>query len=327
MEVIKISPRGYCYGVVDAMVLAQQVAMDKSLPRPIYILGMLVHNRHVVEAFEEVGIITLDGPDRLSILEKIEKGTVIFTAHGVSPEVRKRARVKGLTVVDATCPDVTKTHRLIEEKRAQGYEILYIGKRGHPEPEGAVGIDPAHVHLIEKEEDLEKLRLPDGKLLVTNQTTMSQWDIKHLMDKIVERYPHAEVYNEICMATQIRQEAVAAQAKEADLTIVVGDPRSNNSNRLAQVSEEIAGVKAYRVADVTEIKPEWLLDKKKVAVTSGASTPTPITKEVIDYLEQFNPEDPSTWERRRRVETGKILPPIRKKKEERPTSPPSTTLS
>lgn len=313
MEVIKISPRGYCYGVVDAMVLAQQVAKDPSLPRPVYILGMLVHNQHVVEAFEEAGIITLDGPDRLSILEKVEKGTVIFTAHGVSPEVRKRAREKGLTVIDATCPDVTRTHRLIEEKLAEGYEVLYIGKKGHPEPEGAIGISPEHVHLIEKEEDITGLSLPEEKLLVTNQTTMSQWDIKHLMDRIVERYPHAEVYNEICMATQIRQEAVATQAKEAELTIVVGDPRSNNSNRLAQVSDEIAGVPAHRVADVTEIKPEWLLGKKKVAVTSGASTPTAITKEVIDYLTQFNPDDSATWKAEKKVEIGKILPPIRRK--------------
>lgn len=315
MEVIKISPRGYCYGVVDAMVIAQQVAQDRSLPRPVYILGMLVHNRHVVEAFEKAGISTLDGPNRLSILEQVDHGTVIFTAHGVSPEVRRRAKEKGLTVIDATCPDVTRTHRLIEEKLAQGYEVLYIGKKGHPEPEGAVGIDPEHVHLIEKEEDLEKLHLPEEKLIVTNQTTMSQWDIQHLMDRIVKRYPKAEVYNEICMATQVRQEAVATQAKGADLTIVVGDPRSNNSNRLAQVSEEIAGVPAYRVADVTEIRPEWLLGKKKVAVTSGASTPTAITKEVIDYLTQFNPEDPSTWKAEKKVGSEKILPPLKKKRE------------
>lgn len=316
MEVIKISPRGYCYGVVDAMVLAQQAAQDLNLPRPIYILGMLVHNSNVVTAFEKEGIITLDGPDRLSIIEQVDKGTVIFTAHGISPAVRKRAAEKGLTVVDATCPDVTRTHNLIREKVADGYEVIYIGKHGHPEPEGAMGIAPGHVHLIENEEDLEKLQFPPNtKLIVTNQTTMSQWDTKHLMNLVLEKFPQVEIHNEICLATQVRQEAVAEQAKEADITIVVGDPRSNNSNRLAQVSEEIAGVKAYRVADVTELKPEWFKGKKKVAVTAGASTPTPITKEVIDYLEKFDPDDESTWEIKRTIRMDKILPPIRQKKE------------
>lgn len=311
MEVLKISPRGYCYGVVDAMVLAQQTAKNFDFPRPIYILGMIVHNRHVVEAFEREGIITIDGPDRLSMLDKIDKGTVIFTAHGVSPEVKNRAREKGLMVVDATCPDVTKTHTLIKEKVAQGFDIVYIGKKGHPEPEGAIGNSPDKVHLIETLEDLEKLHLDNDKIVVTNQTTMSQWDIKHIMNKCIQKFPHAEIHNEICMATQVRQEAVAEQAKEADLLIVVGDPKSNNSNRLAQVSEEIAGTEAYRVADVTEIKREWLIGKKKVAVTAGASTPTPITREVIQYLEQFEESDPSTWETKRTVNPAKILPNVK----------------
>src|SRR5690554_4628515 len=129
MEVIKIAPRGYCYGVVDAMVIARNAALDKSLPRPIYILGMIVHNKHVTDAFEEEGIITLDGKDRLDILNKVDTGTVIFTAHGVSPQVRELARQKGLVSIDATCPDVTSTHDLIEAKTKEGYEIIYIGKK------------------------------------------------------------------------------------------------------------------------------------------------------------------------------------------------------
>jgi len=316
MEVIKISPRGYCYGVVDAMVLALQTARNLELPRPIHILGMIVHNRHVTEAFEREGIITLDGENRLEILDKIDRGTVIFTAHGVSPEVRRKAREKGLTVVDATCPDVTKTHDLIREKTAEGYEIIYIGKKGHPEPEGAIGIAPDRVHLIETEADIEKLTVRSDKIVITNQTTMSQWDVRGLVARLLERFPTAEVHNEICLATQLRQEAVAEQAKGADLCIVVGDPRSNNSNRLAQVAEEIAGVKAYRVADVTEIRREWLEGVKRVAVTSGASTPTPITKEVIAYLEQYDSEKPETWEIRRTVNPEKLLPTVRSRSEE-----------
>lgn len=313
MEVVKITPRGYCYGVVDAMVMARQAAQNPDLPRPIYILGMIVHNRHVTEAFEENGIITLDGENRLEILERVEKGTVIFTAHGVSPEVRRRAREKGLTVIDATCPDVTKTHDLIREKVAEGYDIIYIGKKGHPEPEGAIGIAPDHVHLIEKEEEIALLKVENDKIVITNQTTMSQWDIRHIMGKLKDRYPHAEVHNEICLATQVRQEAVAEQAKGTDLVIVVGDPRSNNSNRLAQVAEEIAGVKAYRVGDVSEIDIEWLRGVNKVGVTSGASTPTPITREVIQFLEQFEWNDPSTHVPVRSVELKKLLPSVKTK--------------
>jgi 4-hydroxy-3-methylbut-2-enyl diphosphate reductase len=313
MEVIKISPRGYCYGVVDAMVLAQQTTKNLNLPRPIYILGMIVHNSHVVKAFEQDGIITLDGPDRLSMIEQIEKGTVILTAHGVSPQVRERAREKGLTVVDATCPDVSKTHVLIKEKVAHGYEIIYIGKKGHPEPEGAIGNAPSQVHLVESVADVAQLQLDADKILVTNQTTMSQWDIKNIVNHCIAKYPKAEIHNEICLATQVRQEAVAEQAHEADLLLVVGDPFSNNSNRLAQVSEEIAGTQAFRVGDVTEIKPEWLIGKKKVAVTSGASTPTPLTKEVIAYLEQFDEQIPTTWAWERTISLTKILPPVRQK--------------
>ncbi|WP_097074558.1 4-hydroxy-3-methylbut-2-enyl diphosphate reductase [Ureibacillus xyleni] len=314
MQVIKINPRGYCYGVVDAMVIARNASLDKTLPRPIYILGMIVHNKHVTDAFEKEGIITLDGDNRKDIIEQVEQGTVIFTAHGVSPEIREIARKKGLVAIDATCPDVTVTHDLIREKSAEGYDIIYIGKKGHPEPEGAIGVAPDHVHLVQNVEDVHVLDLKNEKLLVTNQTTMSQWDVKHLMDLLKDKFPHIEVHEEICQATQVRQEAVADQAGQADLLIVVGDPRSNNSNRLTQVSEEIAGTPSYRIADLSELKIEWLDGINTVAVTAGASTPTPIVKEVITFLEKFNPKDPSTHEINRTVTLDKILPKIKEPK-------------
>ncbi|MDL4841520.1 4-hydroxy-3-methylbut-2-enyl diphosphate reductase [Aquibacillus rhizosphaerae] len=314
MEVIKIAPRGYCYGVVDAMVIAQNAVRDPNLPRPIYILGMIVHNAHVTEAFENEGVITLDGKNRAELLEGIDEGTVIFTAHGVSPEVKKRAEGKGLTVLDATCPDVTRTHDLIRDKVAEKYEVVYIGKKGHPEPEGAVGVAPGHVHLIETEEDVNKLDLTSEKIIVTNQTTMSQWDVYDVMQSVKEKYPQTELIQEICMATQVRQEAVSEQAKDADLTLVVGDPRSNNSNRLAQVSEEHAGTTAYRIADVSEIKLEWLEGVSKVAITAGASTPTPITKEVIRFIEGYETDSKLSWDLKSKVEKHKILPKIKAKK-------------
>ncbi|MFS8630907.1 MAG: 4-hydroxy-3-methylbut-2-enyl diphosphate reductase, partial [Bacillales bacterium] len=206
---------------------------------------------------------------------------------------------------------VTPTHDLNREKAGQGYDIIYIGKKGHPEPEGAVGVAPDVVHLIETEEDIENLEVDNDKIIVTNQTTMSQWDVAHIMEKVKKKFPHAEIYNEICKATQVRQEAVAKYAREADVTIVVGDPKSNNSNRLAQVSEEIAGTKAYRIGDLSELKIDWIKDAKVVAVTSGASTPTPITNEVIAFLEQFDPNDETTWNTERKVPLEKILPKVK----------------
>jgi 4-hydroxy-3-methylbut-2-en-1-yl diphosphate reductase len=314
MDVKKITPRGYCYGVVDAMVIARNAALDKSLPRPIYILGMIVHNKHVTDAFEEEGIITLDGNNRKEILEQVNEGTVIFTAHGVSPEVKQLAKEKGLVTLDATCPDVTRTHDLIRQKKAEGFDVIYIGKKGHPEPEGALGVAPDIVHLVGNVKDVEALDVQNSKVIVTNQTTMSQWDVADVMEKVKEKYPHVEVHKEICLATQVRQEAVAEQAGDTDVLIVVGDPKSNNSNRLAQVSEQIAGTRAYRISDISELKLEWIKDANVVGVTAGASTPTPIVKEVIKFLNDYNPQDESTWNLEKTVPLNKILPKVKKPK-------------
>lgn len=290
MEVIKISPRGYCYGVVDAIHLAKVVAKDPKYPRPVYVLGMIVHNRHAVEELTEHGIITLDGDDRLALLDQIESGTVVFTAHGVSPQVVAEAKAKGLTTVDATCPDVTRTHHLVRELAETGHQIIYVGKRGHPEPEGVRGEAPDHVHLVETVEDVDKLEFDTEKLAVTTQTTLSQWDTQAIIDRCVERFPSIKVYNEICLATQQRQEAAATQAQQADVVLVVGDERSNNSNRLVQVVEELAGRPAYLVDSVEAINPEWLRGARKVGVTSGSSTPTYVTRAVIAYLEALEPQ-------------------------------------
>ena len=308
MEIINISPRGYCYGVVDAMVIARNASLDESLPRPIYILGMIVHNEHVTNAFEKIGIHTLDGKNREDILSQVDEGTIIFTAHGTSPKVKQQAINKGLVTIDATCPDVLITHELILEKVTAGYEIIYIGKKDHPEPEGAVGVAPESVHLVSNLEDIDQLRIENDKIFVTNQTTMSQWDVANLMEAIKLKFPQVIVHKDICKATQVRQEAVVDQATTCDLTIVVGDPKSNNSNRLAQVSEQQVGVKAYRVKDVSEIDPTWFKEVNKVAVTAGASTPTQIVREVIEYLEHFDIEDPTTFEAQSKVTAESILP-------------------
>ena len=293
MEVIKISPRGYCYGVVDALQMVRQVAKDPTNPRPIYVIGQIVHNRHAIEELTNLGVITLDGQDRVSILDQVNEGTVIFTAHGVSPLVKRRARERGLHCIDATCPDVTVTHDLVRELAAAGYYILYIGKKGHPEPEGVLGEVPGRISLVENEADVDALMLTpeqEQKLAVATQTTLSQWDTRRVIEYIKAKYPYAEVHIDICAATQTRQEAVVAQAKGADLTIVVGDPRSNNTNRLVQVSEELAGVPAVRIEDLSQLNIEWLKGKNRIAVTAGASTPSQLTREVIRFIEHYQPE-------------------------------------
>jgi 4-hydroxy-3-methylbut-2-enyl diphosphate reductase len=241
-----------------------------------------------------MGVITLDGPDRLTILENVQEGTVIFTAHGVSPLVKQRAREKGLHCVDATCPDVTITHDLVKKLVAQGYYIIYIGKKGHPEPEGVMGEVPDRICLVETITDVDELQLTaeqEAHLAVSTQTTLSKWDTQRVVQRIKQRYPHAEIHIDICPATQSRQEAIATQAKGADLTIVVGDPSSNNSNRLVQVSEELAGVPAMRIEDLSQLDPVWLKGKRRVAVTAGASTPSQLTREVIRFLEQHVPDE------------------------------------
>lgn len=288
MDVLPISPRGYCYGVVNAIKLAKQ--MGKASPLPVYGLGQIVHNRHVINDLASHNVVTVDGDDRLQALEQIESGTVIFTAHGVSPAVRRRAAEKGLNAVDATCPDVTRSHDLIIALAAKGYEIVYIGKKGHPEPEGCMGEAPGKVHLVEHADDVAALQLDGKKLAVVTQTTLSQWDTAELIELLRQKFPGIEVYNEICHATQERQNAAVEAAKVCDVVIVVGDQRSSNSRRLVDSVRDRAGKPAYLVDNVTEINPEWLRGCKKVGVTSGASTMTQVTREVIRFLEQFEPE-------------------------------------
>lgn len=290
MDVIKITPRGYCYGVVDAIQLAKRVAADPSTPRPIYILGQIVHNQHVVAEMDRLGIISLDGPSRLALLEEVREGTVIFTAHGVSPAVKARAAAKGLHCVDATCPDVERTHALIRRLVPEGYQIIYVGKRGHPEPEGAIGEAPEAVHLVETVADVHALTLSADKVAVTTQTTLSKWDTEAVIAAVLERYPHAEVHNEICLATQQRQEAAVFFSQQADLVLVVGDRKSNNTNRLVEVVQKLGRKPAYRIDTVDDIQPEWLIGVRRVGVTAGSSTPSELTRAVIRYLEGLNLE-------------------------------------
>ena len=283
MEVVKITPRGYCHGVVDAFRIAKRVREETE--GPVHMLGMLVHNTHATDDLQHQGIALVDQPDRLAGLSHIKEGTVIFTAHGVSPQVKQRAVELGLKPVDATCSDVVRTHELVKDLAQKGYEVVYIGRKGHPEPEGVVGEAPGKVHLVQEPEDIEALDLKGDRIAVTCQTTLSVWDTEDLIGRVISRYPQAEVHNEICRATQERQEAAVEAAKDVDLVIVVGSPRSSNSLRLVEVVKKLGHKPAYLVDNLDDLDLSWFAGATRVGVTSGASTPTQLTRRVIEYLE------------------------------------------
>jgi len=309
MEVIKITPRGYCHGVVTALNMVTQAIADEHVPKPIHILGMVVHNVHLTKALEAEGVITVDGPGktRLDLLDEIDSGTVVFTAHGIDPKVKEKAQAKGLHYIDASCKDVLKTHSIILDHARRGYDVIYVGKKGHPETEGCLGLSDTGIHLIENIIDLACLEIENTNIIITNQTTLSSWDVSGLASAIKRKFPTAEFIKEICDSTLIRQQAVATMARSADLTIVVGDPKSNNTKRLVQISEEHAGTPAIRIGSLVDLDLDYLKEVNVVAVTSGASTPTIMTKEVIEFLEQHDPDDPRICNVDSNIDKDKIL--------------------
>src|SRR5215472_10695953 len=292
MEVVRITPRGYCHGVVEAIRIAKRVGAERAAAEPVTMLGYLVHNEHVTRELEEAGVALVAESDRMKGLEQVRAGTVIFTAHGISPKVVEAARERGLNVVDATCSDVTRTHDLVRRLVDAGRHVVYIGKRGHPEPAGVLGIAPEQITLIESIDEVDALSVAAGQpLAVTCQTTLSVWDTKAIIDRLVERFPDIEVHNEICLATQERQEAAVLAADNVDCVIVVGSTHSSNSKRLVQVVREKADKPAYLVDTAADIDPAWFRGMRRIGVTAGASTPTQITRAVIAAIEAMPAPD------------------------------------
>ena len=288
MDVVRITPRGYCHGVVEAIRIAKRVGAERAADEPVTMLGYLVHNEHVTRELQEAGVALVAESDRMKGLEQVRAGTVIFTAHGISPQVVRAAQERGLNVVDATCSDVTRTHDLVRRLVDSGHHVMYIGKRGHPEPAGVMGIAPAHITLVESLDDVDALEVEPGRpLAVTCQTTLSVWDTQAIIDRLVQRFPDIEVHNEICLATQERQEAAVLAADDVDCVVVVGSSRSSNSQRLVQVVKEKAGKPAYLVDTAADIDPGWFRGVRRVGVTAGASTPTQITRAVIAAIEDL----------------------------------------
>lgn len=288
MEIIQVTPRGYCKGVTRAIALAKKTASDYP-DTPIYVLGMLVHNAYVMEALKQLHIIPIDDKTktRLELLDEIDQGVVIFTAHGIAPNVKEKALAKGLICVDASCPDVVKTQEIVKDALNKNYEIFYIGKQNHPEAEAVTSMSK-HIHLITEDGVLPTLP-SEQAIFVTNQTTMSIFDIDVIFQKIKLAYPHAVFCEEICNATRIRQQAVAdLKGQNIDVLYVVGDPHSNNSNRLADIARDAGIPHVYLIDDVNGVLDEHIRHANKVAITSGASTPTYLTAQVIHYLKQYD---------------------------------------
>lgn len=277
-RIILAAPRGLCAGVSYAIEVVDLAL--KLHGAPLYVRHAIVHNEWVVRSFEERGVIFVEDVDEIP-----EGSPVVFSAHGVSPSVRSKASVRGLKVIDATCPLVTKVHNEAKRYAKQGYFIVYIGHKGHVEAEGTMGEAPGQIALVDTPEDAEALVLPEhDKLALLTQTTLSIDEVQQTMTILKRRFPHIEQPNkeDICYATTNRQGSVRELAKHCDLILVVGSTTSSNSNRLREVAESL-GVQAHLLLTKDEIDPEWR-SSSVIGITSGASTPEKLVEEVIGGL-------------------------------------------
>lgn len=276
MDILLANPRGFCAGVDRAIIIVEQ-ALEK-FGAPIYVRHEVVHNKFVVDELKAKGAIFIEE------LEEVPTGnTVIFSAHGVSKDVRADAESRGLRVFDATCPLVTKVHIEVARMRADGKEIVMIGHRGHPEVEGTMGQSKDGMYLVESPEDVEKLQVRDpSQLAYVTQTTLSLDDAAAIVAALNQRFPDITPprSDSICYATQNRQDAVKLMAKDCDLVIVVGSPNSSNSNRLREVAQN-QGVEAYMVDNASHLDPAWLKGKQRIGISAGASAPEVLVKAVI----------------------------------------------
>ncbi len=278
-EVLLANPRGFCAGVERAIEIVERALAQHG--RPIYVRHEIVHNKFVVADLRAKGAVFVED------LSEVPSGsTVIFSAHGVSQAVRREAEGRGLNVFDATCPLVTKVHVQVAKLLKQGMEIIMIGHRGHPEAEGTMGQAGGGMYLVETLEDVEKIQVRDPrKLAYVTQTTLSVDDAQIIVAALRVRFPTIQgpKKDDICYATQNRQDAVKFMAPQCDLVIVVGSPNSSNSNRLREVAQS-RGTEAYMVDNASELKLEWLAGKKRIGVTAGASAPEVLVDEVVERL-------------------------------------------
>ncbi len=278
-KLLMAAPRGFCAGVVRAYDILDELLRRE--PPPIYCFHEIVHNRYVVKDFERRGAIFVNSIDEVPVGARL-----VFSAHGVSPQVRELADARRLRVVDATCPLVTKVHLEAKKAARDGYDVVLIGHEDHEEVEGTRGEAPDRTTVVDSPGDVAALRPRDpDRVFVVTQTTLSVDDTRDVIAALRERLPTAEIRNDICYATENRQNAVRAIAERAGLVLVVGSENSSNSNRLREVAEA-AGARAFRIDDATEIREEWLAGVTTIGLTAGASVPDVLLDRVIDFLQE-----------------------------------------
>jgi 4-hydroxy-3-methylbut-2-enyl diphosphate reductase len=282
MQILLANPRGFCAGVDRAIEIVERaIALHGA---PIYVRHEVVHNKFVVEGLKAKGAIFIED------LQDVPPGSIlIFSAHGVPQSVRQEAEARNLTVFDATCPLVTKVHLQVSRLHGQGKEIVMIGHKGHPEVEGTMGQAEGGMYLVESPADVEKLQVADEQnLAYVTQTTLSVDDASTIIAALKARFPSitGPKKDDICYATQNRQDAVKLLAQQCDLVIVVGSPNSSNSNRLREVARNI-GVTAYLVDNASEVQAKWLQGKQNIGISAGASAPEVLVTEVIARLQEL----------------------------------------
>lgn len=286
MKLLLSKPRGFCAGVERAIDTVERAL--ELWGAPIYVKHEIVHNRHVVQRLREKGAIFIEN------LEDVPEGArIIYSAHGVSPAVREQARARQLIEIDATCGLVTRVHSAVKRFASQGYQIILIGHRNHVEIIGTAGEAPEVTTIVESVEDVEHLRFSQTeKLFYITQTTLSLDDVKEITESLIAKYPKIETLpsSSICYATTNRQMALREITDLTDLVLVVGDPQSSNSNRLREVASK-RGIESYLINDEKEIQSTWLVGKKNIGLTAGASTPEEIVQKCIHRLIELGVSD------------------------------------
>ena len=285
MKVLLAEYAGFCMGVQRAIDLAHKTAEDAAAP--VFVLHEIVHNKSVVRDLEAKGVKSVDNVDQ------VEGGTLIISAHGASPDVIEKAKAKGLTVVDTTCPLVSKIDRIVKRLAQNGYTILLLGDKDHAEVKGLKGVAPDNTIVFRYEDEIDGLPKMDGPVALVSQTTQNIKYFESIAEKIKERYPQAEVFNTICDATEKRQSSVIELGKQVDLMITVGSRNSANSKRLQEVASTVAP-KSYLVDNAAELDPRWFEGVRTVGVTAGASTPDNLIQGVIDKITAIGEELKST---------------------------------
>lgn len=285
MEIKRVVPSGYCKGVVNAINIVKKTK-EQYPNENIYILGMIVHNSYVSKQMEDLGVITLEDPNlsKEELLDTIDKGVVIFTAHGISYKIKQKALDKGLICVDASCVDVLKNKDLIKSYLDKGYDVVYFGKKKHPEAEAILSLSN-NIHLVSNISDIDNLNISNDNLFITNQTTMSYLEVEDMLKLIKDKYPTCIIQKEICNATSSRQLAIT-NIKDGDVLYVVGDVKSNNTNKLKEIGSKYFK-KVFLISNYKEINKKDLVNENKIYVTAGASTPPILIDEVIDYLSKL----------------------------------------